>query len=198
MGGRGRACVPLCQDESGRRAWMGPASPAAAWKTIQIRWPPRNVCRCLHTWTATLVSAILTQSKLSACPPTWKSFCWRMRALPPLGKWSRKQWNSERLKYYPELHNLLSERIKIMNMGRLTLKTVILKNLFFNWRIIASQNFVVFCQPSTWLSHRFTCVPSLLKPPPISLPSRLVQSPWLSFLSHTAHSCWLSTLHMVT
>ena len=25
--------------------------------------------------------------------------------------------------------------------------------LFFNWRIIALQNFVVFCQTSTWISH---------------------------------------------
>ena len=26
-------------------------------------------------------------------------------------------------------------------------------NLFFYWRIIALQNFVVFCQASTWVSH---------------------------------------------
>ena len=26
-------------------------------------------------------------------------------------------------------------------------------NLFFNWRIITLQNFVVFCQTSTWISH---------------------------------------------
>ena len=29
-------------------------------------------------------------------------------------------------------------------------------NLFFNWRIIALQNFVVFCQTSTWISHKYT------------------------------------------
>ena len=34
--------------------------------------------------------------------------------------------------------------------------------LFFSWRIIALQNFVVFCQASTWISHRYTYVPSLL------------------------------------
>ena len=28
--------------------------------------------------------------------------------------------------------------------------------LFFIWRIIALQNFVVFCQLSTWISHRYT------------------------------------------
>ena len=32
-------------------------------------------------------------------------------------------------------------------------------NLFiFYWRIIALQNFVVFCQTSTWISHRYTYI----------------------------------------
>ena len=39
--------------------------------------------------------------------------------------------------------------------------------LFFNWGIIALQNFVVFCQTSTWISHRYTYIPSLLNLPPI-------------------------------
>ena len=54
---------------------------------------------------------------------------------------------------------------------------------FFYWRIIALQNFVVFCQTSTWISHRDTYIPSLLNLPPISspsYPSRLIQSPCLS------------------
>ena len=42
---------------------------------------------------------------------------------------------------------------------------VFLINLFFNWRIIALQNFV-FCQTSTWISHRYTYIPSLLNLPP--------------------------------
>jgi len=42
-------------------------------------------------------------------------------------------------------------------------------NLFFNWRIIGLQNFVL-CQTSTWISHRYTYIPSLLNFPPISLP----------------------------
>ena len=45
-----------------------------------------------------------------------------------------------------------------------------LLNLFFNWRILALQNFAVFCPTSTWISHRYTYIPSLLKLPPISLP----------------------------
>ena len=35
-------------------------------------------------------------------------------------------------------------------------------HLFFYWRITALQNFVVFCQTSTWISHRYTYIPSLL------------------------------------
>ena len=42
---------------------------------------------------------------------------------------------------------------------------------FFNRRIIALQNFAVFCQTSTWISHRYTYIPSLLKLSPTSLPS---------------------------
>ena len=42
--------------------------------------------------------------------------------------------------------------------------------LIFYWRVIALQNFVVFCQTSTWISHRYTYIPSLLNLPPISLP----------------------------
>ena len=43
-------------------------------------------------------------------------------------------------------------------------------NLFFNWRTFALQNFVVFCQTSTWVSCRYTFVPSLLNLLPISFP----------------------------
>ena len=42
-------------------------------------------------------------------------------------------------------------------------------NLFY-WRIIALQNFIVFCLTSTWISHRYAYIPSLLNLPPISLP----------------------------
>ena len=73
-------------------------------------------------------------------------------------------------------------------------------NLFFYWRIIVLQNIVVFCQTSTWISHRYTKSPpfwTTLPSPSPSHSSRLIQSPYLSFLSHTANSCWLSILHMV-
>ena len=45
--------------------------------------------------------------------------------------------------------------------------------LFFNWRIIALQNFAVFCQTSTWISHRCTHIPSFLKLPVPSHPTPL-------------------------
>ena len=41
--------------------------------------------------------------------------------------------------------------------------------LFFNWRIITLENFVVFCQTSTLISYRCAYVPSLLNLLPISL-----------------------------
>ena len=43
---------------------------------------------------------------------------------------------------------------------------------FFNWKIIALQNFVVFCQTSTWISHRFYIHPRRCEPPS-HLPSHL-------------------------
>ena len=47
----------------------------------------------------------------------------------------------------------------------------IVLNLFIlNWKIIPLHYCVGFDQISTWISHRFTCVPSLLNIPPIPLP----------------------------
>ena len=75
--------------------------------------------------------------------------------------------------------------------------------LFFYWGIIALQNFVVFCQTSTWISHRYIYIyislpfwTSFPSPSP-SHPSRLIQHPCLSFLRHTGKFHWLSILHMV-
>ena len=42
---------------------------------------------------------------------------------------------------------------------------------FFYWRVIALQNFTVFCQTSTWISHRHTYISSLLNLLPVSLPT---------------------------
>ena len=50
----------------------------------------------------------------------------------------------------------------------------------FNWRKIASQYFIGLCHTSASVSHRYTCVPSLLNlPPTLPHPSRLLQSPSL-------------------
>ena len=72
--------------------------------------------------------------------------------------------------------------------------------IFLNCRILALQNFVLFCQTSTRISHRYTHVPSApasLPSPSPSHPSGLSESSCLSSLSHTANSHWLSILHMV-
>jgi len=70
----------------------------------------------------------------------------------------------------------------------------------FYWRIIAFQNLLFFVKPlhesaiSIHISPPFWNLLPSLSPPH---PSRLIQSPCLSFLSHTANSHWLSILHMV-
>ena len=70
-----------------------------------------------------------------------------------------------------------------------------LKQIFFNWRMLALKNFV-FCQTSTRISNKGIHISlplrTSLPSPSASHPSRLTQSPGLSFLSHTANSCWLS------
>ena len=60
-------------------------------------------------------------------------------------------------------------------------------NYFFNWRIISLQNFV-FCQTSTWISHGYTYIPSLLNLPPISPHP----APHLPTASGLCDSCLLS------
>ena len=72
----------------------------------------------------------------------------------------------------------------------------------FSWRIVALQNFVVFYQTSTKISHRYTHIPSLPNQTSLPVPSpphlyRLSQSSCLCSLSHTANSQWLSILQMV-
>ena len=66
-------------------------------------------------------------------------------------------------------------------------------NLYFNCRIIALQNFVVFCQTSTWISYRYTHVPSLFNLPrhptplgwyrvPVEFPETYSNSHWLFYI----------------
>ena len=67
---------------------------------------------------------------------------------------------------------------------------------FFNWRIIALQNFVVFCHTSR-ISHRYTHVPSLLDFPPY--PSAYCRAPvWIPivYLFYPWYCKFLCTLSM--
>ena len=61
----------------------------------------------------------------------------------------------------------------ILCASRLFLYLFLKFYLFFNWRIIALQNFAVFCQTSIWISHRCTHIPSFLKLPVPSHPTPL-------------------------
>ena len=51
----------------------------------------------------------------------------------------------------------------------------ILKNLkiFLNWRIITLKNFVLCCQTSTWISHRYTYILSFLNLLPFKIKSKV-------------------------
>ena len=72
--------------------------------------------------------------------------------------------------------------------------------LFFNWRITALQNCVVFCQTSVRIGHRYTHVPPSwgpLPPPSPPHPSRVSRSPSVSSLRQTVSSHWLSILHTI-
>ena len=49
------------------------------------------------------------------------------------------------------------------------------KVFIFNWMIIALQYCVGFCHVSTWITHRYTYVPSLLKLPKLAFKSALLK-----------------------
>ena len=44
------------------------------------------------------------------------------------------------------------------------------QNIYFNWRMITLQYWDGFCRTSVWISHRYTCVHSILNSPPTSFP----------------------------
>ena len=69
----------------------------------------------------------------------------------------------------------------------------------FNWMIVTLQYGDDFCCTSTWISHRYTYVPSLLNLPFFSPshPSRLSLSTSFVSLNHIANFPCLSALHMI-
>ena len=68
---------------------------------------------------------------------------------------------------------------------------------YFNWRIIALLYCVGFRHTSTWISHRYTYVPSLLSFPPLPTSLGCHTAPDWSSLHNTALSPWLPVLHVV-
>ena len=48
--------------------------------------------------------------------------------------------------------------------------------IYFNWKIITLQYYEVFCHPSTWISHKYTCVSPSCNP---LLTSLHTLSPWV-------------------
>ena len=66
-------------------------------------------------------------------------------------------------------------------------KAFVLFLFIFNWRIIVLQYYVGFCHTSTWISHRYTYVPSLLNLPPTFHP---IPPLWVV----TEHQIWAPCL----
>ena len=72
------------------------------------------------------------------------------------------------------------------------------KNCFiFNWRIIALQHCIGFCNPSTRIRHRYTYVLSLSNllshPPPLGCH----KASGLGSMRHRTNPHWLCILHMI-
>ena len=65
----------------------------------------------------------------------------------------------------------------------------------------STNHCISFCHISTWISHRYTHVPSLLSLSPTSHPipllSRVREHQVWAPVCHTANSLWLSILHLV-
>ena len=100
------------------------------------------------------VSFVLICEPCSAC--IWGAFC---KYIFPIKEISLKEEK---------------KTIKIMSIFKFY--------LFFNWRVIALQNFVVFYQTSTWINHRYNYSHSLLNLPPISLPISPIPPHWYTAL----------------
>ena len=82
-------------------------------------------------------------------------------------------------------HSIVRKRINMSYAWISLLYDILFFSQFFNWRIIALQNCVVFCHTSTSVSHRYPRVPSLpdLHLSPSSPLFSLSQSPCFSSLS---------------
>ena len=84
-------------------------------------------------------------------------------------------------------HSLLSSSVPFFSIPyiciNITSSLLIIKYLVFNWRIIALQYCFGFCQTSTWISHRYTYVPSLLNLPPYPTPLGCYRAPvWVPWV----------------
>ena len=137
-------------------------------------------------------SVMLVSEEQRADPPSdhqggKRMHCWAGRK-PGQGSWI---W----------VTTLQSEQFSLFRARLCTPLRQFIFNLFiFNLRIIALQCCIDFCHTSTWISHRYTHVPTLLKLPSSSTPPTpqgchraLGWAP----LHHTANSHCLSMLHTV-
>ena len=110
-------------------------------------------------------------------------------------------WLSDRPLHSPGLPGLQPHRCFTSVLSN-HLLTLLLFFFFFNWRIVALQYCVGCCHISTWISRRYTYVPSLFNFPPTShsIPSFYVvtgPSFWVPWVMQKISPGWLSILHVV-
>ena len=119
--------------------------------------------------------------------------------------WKGRKKGMSMAKDFCVLHSIIQQSGMLLNTDDGTAFSFLhlvdfFSNLFFYWRIIVYRILLFSVNPQHESAIGIHISPpfwtSLPSPSP-SHPSRLIQSPCLSFLSHTANSCWLYILHMV-
>ena len=98
----------------------------------------------------------------------WSSFFWMLHFKPAFSLSSFTFFN--RLFSYSSffaIRVVSSAYLRLLIFLMAIFKVFLLNFFIFYWRIIALQNFVVFCQTSIWISHRYTHIPSFWNLPPL-------------------------------
>ena len=140
--------------------WVGSISMSDAWLKPQLRLLQGAPCLVnpdfvIADWIPSTHSALLLPWWFA-----WKSFIQYSCLENPMERGTWQATDHRVTKSWTWLNDWA---------GTLTLYLFFLI-YFFNWRIIALQNSVVFCHTSIRIIHRYTHVPSLPNLPSISLP----------------------------
>ena len=88
----------------------------------------------------------------------------------------------------------------LMRFFRTNFIYLLFQLIYIGWRVITLQYCDGFCHTSTWIDHRYTCIPPSWSPLPPPFPpysSGLSQSTSFGFPASYLNSPWSSILYMV-